>query len=830
MNDYRKLAVRYLKLNKKRSIVTVIGVMVAVTVLYTLLNLGWSALLGMRENLRNSQDYEIVFLTENQSQIEQIMADDKVKSGSVGQYYHYDYYEPKMYDNALYINTSNPYRMDAALERISSKYGVEGEINYPLAATYLQGGEGNTTVIVILLVLLISFIFAIFGVGIVRNSIQLSILEQIKDYGNLRCIGASKGELKAVVYIEGAIIELAGIIFGVAVGTIASLLVGHFMNPGSLFVSFSPSDIEGNAFHAGFHWVPILPIIVAFLGDLFFAMEENCKVITNMTPVSAIRGEYRIRKEKIKVRKESIFGKLLGIEGDYAYKSIMRNPGRFYKTVWAMGIGIAAFIAIAGIGSSLNKIIRDEQEHYKYYHTFFENILDPEDTIDEVQSSLPSSDVLGELSNLAEVTDAKRMYSARLVLADMETYYKHYTDEYLTDSIAGKLYKILYEHYIQEGLEGGLMFGSKDLFDIACYGYDQEDYERYQSVLVDGTLDVSENGIVLVNHGRVEKSEEETESLSIEYIDVDYTDYKVGDTINLLDMQKLRTDISKELKDLTAEYEAEKEKLLGLSENDEENAAIMKEQADLEDEYDEKKAKIIWECKERLINEKSYKTYTIEGIVKEDVNHYNTGAVLILPLERYFALTGTDESMVTGMQYHFEIFPVNKYNRIIYGESGNYEEMLGNEMEGSAYPFIMETLRSAKHYLMGFLIFVVFVVMMTTFNIINTTAGNLHLRRKEFAQLRVIGVSKNRLMKMVLLEGVITTITANIVGIIIGYILSFGLFRLVITTLYSYQYHFPVAAALAGVLVSTPILCGSIYMPLKELKMDMAGDLSTGGD
>ena len=87
-----------------------------------------------------------------------------------------------------------------------------------------------------------------------------------------------------------------------------------------------------------------------------------------MTPVSAIRGEYRIRKEKLKVRMKSIFGKLFGVEGDYAYKSIMRNPGRFHKTVWALGIGIAAFIAISGIGSSLNKIIRDEQERYKYYH------------------------------------------------------------------------------------------------------------------------------------------------------------------------------------------------------------------------------------------------------------------------------------------------------------------------------------------------------------------------------------------------------------------------------------------------------------------------------
>lgn len=827
MNDYRKLAVRYLKMNRRRCIVTIMGVAVAVAILYVILNLGWSALLGMRENLRSSQDYEIVFLTENQEQIEQIMADAKVKSASVGQYYDYDYNEPRMYDNALYINTKNPYCMEDALESISSKYAVKGELNYLLATTYFQGGEGNTTAIFILLILLVSYIFAIFGVGIIRNSIQLSTLEQIKDYGNLRCIGASKGQLKAVIYIEGAILEISGIVFGVIVGTIGSIIIGHFLDTGFLFGALAPSDVGNASLHAGFHILPIVPVAIAFLGDLFFAMEENCKVIANMTPVSAIRGEYRIRKEKLKVRKESIFGKLLGIEGDYAYKSIMRNPGRFHKTVWAMGIGIAAFIAIAGISSSLNKIIRDEQDFYKYYHIYFENILDPEDTTGEVQSSLPSSDVLEELANLEEVTDAKRMYSSRLVLADWETCYKHYTKKYLEDSANGNVYKVFYENPEKIGSE------IKFISEINCYGYDREDYERYQSVLVDGTLDVSENGIVLVNHGRVVKNEEETESLGVEYIDVDYTDYKVGDTIDLLDMQKFRTDISKELRDLSAEYDVKREELFGLSENDGENAAIAKEEAELENEYDEKKAKIAWECRERLIKEKSYKTYTIEGIVKEDVNHFNTGVTVVLPLKRYFALTGTDESMVTGMQYHFDKIPVNKYNRIIYDARSDGDPMglWGiSELETSAYPLIMEILQGTKYYLAGFFIFVVFIVMMTTFNIINTTAGNLHLRRKEFAQLRIIGVSKNRLMKMVLLEGVIASIAANIVGIIIGYIMSFGLFRLVITTLYSYQYHFPVAAAFAGVLISTMILCGSIYIPIKELKMDMAGDLATGGD
>lgn len=42
---------------------------------------------------------------------------------------------------------------------------------------------------------------------------------------------------------------------------------------------------------------------------------------------------------------------------------------------------------------------------------------------------------------------------------------------------------------------------------------------------------------------------------------------------------------------------------------------------------------------------------------------------------------------------------------------------------------------------------VLFIFVLSSVNIVNTTAGNLHLRRKEFAQLRVIGMSRKRLLK-----------------------------------------------------------------------------------
>lgn len=143
---------------------------------------------------------------------------------------------------------------------------------------------------------------------------------------------------------------------------------------------------------------------------------------------------------------------------------------------------------------------------------------------------------------------------------------------------------------------------------------------------------------------------------------------------------------------------------------------------------------------------------------------------------------------------------------------------------------IFGMIEGMKKVIFGGILVVIFVVTMTALNIMNTTASSLYLRRKEFAQLRVIGMSKKRLTKMVMLEGVIATIVANIIGIIIGVLLSYGFFRLVITSLFGYKYSVSVLGIGIGMVVSVLILCGSVYLPLRGLKQDVAADLATGGE
>lgn len=811
MKDYKQLAIRYLKMNRRRSLVTIFGAVIATMVLYCILNLGWSKLLQYREQIREQGDYEIILFTETQQQIEAILADDRVKDAYVGSYYYYDYNEPVTYDNAMYLNTKQPYQMDKIMEQLKTDYGVEGEENYELAWTYMQGDDENTVLISTLTILLISFIFAIFGVGIVRNSIQLSTLEQLKDYGNLRCIGATKKELKKIVYCEGMILELTGMAIGVVAGTIVTLLIGHF----ALKIT------------AGFHWIPIVPILVAFLGDLYFAMEENCKLIANMSPVSAIRGEYRIHKEKIKVRKSRIFGKLFGVEGDYAYKSIMRNPGRFMKTVWSIGIGMGAFILIMGFASSVQRVVKDQEKQWKYYHIYYAGAYGPTVTLEEAREGVPPTRYLEKISKLDGVTDAKKVYRASVFLKDYNEFYGHTTDKYRTEAEYGAWI----EEELNDAKEKHPIIENA-ISEIICDGYDDEDYARYQKALVAGTLDVSDHGIVLVNHDRVHLADSEIyseDTVVSEYREMDFTDYQVGDTIDLVDMEQYYTRANEKLAALEKEYQDGLEKVAKQCRQKE---ITEDEKADQEDElaytYHSEVAEAIRDIKKELVEEGAYTTYTIEGIVNEDVNMYSESIHFVLPLEQFYKLTGTDESMSVGMRYHFNHFSYNQFNKI--EAEMNMNSDIGIGYEEPSYAMIFGMLEGFKKVILGGILIIVFVITMTTLNIMNTTASSLYLRKKEFAQLRVIGMSKKRLTKMVMLEGVIATVVANIIGIVIGVLLSYGFFRLVITALFGYEYSISLLGIVIGMAVSVLILCGSVYLPLRGLKQDVATDLATGGE
>lgn len=824
MDNYCKLAIRYLKMNRRRSVITILGVVITTTLLVTFLNMAYLALIQSRNSYRESGDYEMVFFTETQEQAQELLADERIKSAYIGPYYYIDIHNrqnEQLYPNCLYVNVTHPYLMEQVFINLCIEYDLEGELNLNVAATYFQGSGKDVMVVAVLFILLVGYIMTIFGVGIVRNSIQLNALERIRDYGNLRCVGATKGQLKGIIYLQGAILELTGIAIGTVFGAGISQIVASMLK-----------------WNLGFQPLIILVILIFFMGDLYFTMGENSKLITGMSPVSAIRGEYRIKKEKLRVHNNRLVTKLLGVDGEYAYKSLMRSPKRFYRTVAAMAIGIVMVITWSGVWGSVMNFLNKLEADYGYYQLYFNNTLNVTETVGEVQASLPPVRLFEQVAQMPEVTESRRVYAADVWVADLEDNYAHYTDDYLEVNTNNVTVMDSYrETREQAETDPEITIGiwANTLMPKHCYGYDEAGIKRCGSTLTAGSLDISEHGIILVNPVETYRVEKEN---GYSYKEIATTDYQVGDTIDFVNMKRFREMLEPKLQEIQVQLEEKKEALLQEYKNGDEGE-LERETEYAEAEAERQKEEAAYQCWKELVEAGDYNTYTIEAIVSKNPNsrpleqYYEEEITFILPMEQYYALTGTDESMSTGIQYHLERYKENAKLWDIWMEMTEIVDPSEgvNDIKCAWSSYLLE--KDYETYMQQPLLIAVliltFIIIMSALNFINATASNLHLRKKEFAQLQVVGASKKRIMKMTLLEGIITTIAADILGIGLGILLSAWL-SYYMGQVMEIPYRFPYPVILLCIAGSFLLLVGSVYVPMRSLTKGLVEDLTSSGD
>lgn len=778
MESYKGLSKLYLKFQKQRTILTVMGVSVAVAILFTILTLYFSNFINERDRVREKADYEMVFFPETDEQLAGIVNSELVKSVYNGRYY--DVASAGYVDGAVFVNTKNPFRINKHYEKLTEKYGIKGNINQELAAYYLQGDTGNDVYITFILFFFVAVIFAVVTVGIIRNTIQLNMIEQIKDYGILRCIGATKGQLRTIIFVIGFIQEITGLIFGMALGLMTSFIIGKI----------SGIEVE-------LHIIPILFVLVAFLGDLYFVMDENSKTVRKISPVDAVRGNLKAGQGKLKRRKGGIFGRVFGVDGEYAYKSLMANKGRFYKSVATFSLGIAVCITLSVVIVSANRQEKQLEKNYGEYQLYFYQPLAEYCDIERAKSWMPPYDTLDEIARDGSVSAVKPIYFAMLYVADYENYISKYNKEYV--------------QYVNEAL--GFPFISDYLettedkvrySKINIYGCDEEEMKNYEALLTEGTLDVSENGIVIVKQNLLPEGE------AGEWIDVwesDYhnvTDYKLGDTISIVDYQMAGN--------LYDDFVKQQEKL---AENGIHSDARFEE--------------IVLD----LIDKGMYKTYVVEGIVeynkdKLELWHGGNASQLylsaLLPLDSYLDATGLGKEDSNGVKYKLGSKLSDKIINLMTKGPVTYSYCTMSD-----YVQDKAVTDNTKKKLLYVQVFAVFVFIVTTINIINTSAGNLYIRRQELAQLRAIGVSKKRLCRIVWFEGIITAIIANA----IGWILGFGCLnpiRDALDVIYGAKLSYPVTAAALGLVISIIVLCGSVYFPIKRMSNSLPDNLNAGGD
>ena len=102
------------------------------------------------------------------------------------------------------------------------------------------------------------------------------------------------------------------------------------------------------------------------------------------------------------------------------------------------------------------------------------------------------------------------------------------------------------------------------------------------------------------------------------------------------------------------------------------------------------------------------------------------------------------------------------------------------------------------------------------------------MRRKEFAQLRILGATKNSIKKIVLIECIVTLIISSILGYFVGNGISKNTYML-FSSIIGFDYKPPVVLFLISTIFLLGVVVVTSIVVLGNMKADMAEDLREEG-
>ncbi|MGL4800781.1 MAG: FtsX-like permease family protein, partial [Cetobacterium sp.] len=165
---------------------------------------------------------------------------------------------------------------------------------------------------------------------VIYNIFNMILIEMTKQIGMLRAIGLSKRKVKYILFIQGLIVLIVGLIAGFIIGSFISILglsliYGEFTE---LYIS-KDSIVE-----------PIIMASVSVLLSMIFIIYKSSKI----TPMEAIRNVNKGNKDEKNRFYHKMIKKAFGITGEMAFKNVFRNKSRVWLTVLSISLAGMLFI------------------------------------------------------------------------------------------------------------------------------------------------------------------------------------------------------------------------------------------------------------------------------------------------------------------------------------------------------------------------------------------------------------------------------------------------------------------------------------------------------
>lgn len=311
-------------------------------------------------------------------------------------------------DGELKVNTGN---VEETMKSLAEECGITPDCVRPnsyFLNWYLDPGIDTIAVCAA-----IGVIVVLFSVIVIYNIFQVGILQRVHEYGKLKAIGATKKQMKQVLFFEGMSIAAFSVPIGLAAGLICAKLIMR------LFVSLMGENVIVSEQSPSIFNLPLLLLAAAVsFATVWAALRKPMRLVASISPVEAMRYlEDDKKKNGIRKGKEELNVWRL------TAANLAGHKRRTVSTVVSMGLSCVLFLVIASCVHSMDIAyeVRKFIEYGQFKITLDYSTSDtayPENNLDHILSDNPLNGALREeilaIPGVTEVREEKRLYTRRL--------------------------------------------------------------------------------------------------------------------------------------------------------------------------------------------------------------------------------------------------------------------------------------------------------------------------------------------------------------------------------------------------------------------------------
>ena len=314
----------------------------------------------------------------------------------------------------------------------------------------------------ILFVIAFAILFWI-AVLIIRNVFVMTMAERSRDYGILRCMGISQYRLRGLLRKEGFAMAAIGCVLGMGI-TILGIEFGKYLGGFRQLLKLLGIFEEFHV-HISF-WMTAGSVAFTFCAVLF-SLLEPARQIGAIAPIDAVIGRAAIKKERFKQRKGTLIRWIFGVEGEYAYKNLLRNKGKFVASMVGIVISVIGLMISFDLLHIMNSAF-SEDEPGRIFDASAGFMNDERKTDADVQQL--EADLLA-----LESVEAVRSFYAMYMPTDSKRY----------------------------GLLTNRSGEKPEYTDYFANGWEEEQVAELEPYLLEGSLDyaaLQDNGVIVCRH------------------------------------------------------------------------------------------------------------------------------------------------------------------------------------------------------------------------------------------------------------------------------------------------------------------------------------------